>query len=117
MREETSMVSHHARSLAVDVPVSGTTRHSVWPRFLTSEHPFPWLAPITALLLAFGVYPLLYALWLSLHQAQPGHADANVFDPDYNWMKAVRTISVSGTPSPHLYLYDHRAASSNWCSA
>jgi multiple sugar transport system permease protein len=37
------------------------------PRWLTSEHPFPWLAPITAMLLVFGVYPLLYAAWLSLH--------------------------------------------------
>ena len=40
---------------------------SAWPRFLTSEHPFPWLAPITAMLLVFGIYPLLYAIWLSLH--------------------------------------------------
>ena len=44
---------------------------SSWPRFLTSEHPFPWLAPITAMLLVFGVYPLLYALWLSLHKRNP----------------------------------------------
>jgi multiple sugar transport system permease protein len=41
---------------------------SRWPRWLSSEHPFPWLAPITAMLLVFGIYPLLYALWLSLHQ-------------------------------------------------
>ncbi|HMQ57607.1 MAG TPA: sugar ABC transporter permease [Rhizobiaceae bacterium] len=38
------------------------------PRWLSAEHPFPWLAPITAMLLVFGVYPLLYAIWLSLHQ-------------------------------------------------
>ena len=25
------------------------------PRFLRSEHPFPWLAPITVMLLVFGV--------------------------------------------------------------
>jgi multiple sugar transport system permease protein len=37
------------------------------PRWLTSEHPFPWLAPITAMLLVFGIYPLLYSLWLSFH--------------------------------------------------
>lgn len=42
-------------------------RRSSWPRFLTSEHPFPWLAPISAMLLVFGIYPLLYAAWLSLH--------------------------------------------------
>lgn len=40
---------------------------SRWPRFLTSEHPFPWLMPATALILVFGIYPLLYAFWLSLH--------------------------------------------------
>lgn len=38
------------------------------PRWLTSEHPFPWLAPVTAMLLVFGIYPLLYALWLSMHE-------------------------------------------------
>jgi multiple sugar transport system permease protein len=41
---------------------------SRWPRWLSSEHPFPWLAPLTAMLLVFGIYPLLYALWLSFHQ-------------------------------------------------
>lgn len=38
------------------------------PNFMTSEHPFPWLAPLIAMLLAFGIYPLFYAFWLSLHQ-------------------------------------------------
>ena len=38
------------------------------PRWLSSEHPFPWLAPLTGMLLVFGIYPLLYAIWLSLHQ-------------------------------------------------
>ena len=37
-------------------------------RFLTSEHPLPWLLPLTAMLIAFGVYPFLYSIWLSLHQ-------------------------------------------------
>ncbi len=51
------------------------------PRFLTSEHPFPWLAPITAMLLIFGVYPLLYALWLSLHKRNPRRASASSIPP------------------------------------
>ncbi|MFN0114096.1 MAG: TOBE domain-containing protein [Paracoccaceae bacterium] len=38
-----------------------------WARLLSFEHPFPWLAPITAMLLVFGTYPLLNAAWLSLH--------------------------------------------------
>jgi multiple sugar transport system permease protein len=38
------------------------------PRWLTAEHPLPWLAPMVAVLLAFGVYPLLYSVWLSFQQ-------------------------------------------------
>lgn len=38
------------------------------PRWFTVEHPLPWLAPMIAMLLAFGVYPLLYSVWLSLQQ-------------------------------------------------
>ncbi len=54
-------------ALAADAHASGG---KLWrmPRWLSAEHPFPWLAPITAMLLVFGVYPLLYAIWLSLHQ-------------------------------------------------
>ena len=36
-----------------------------WPRWLTAEHPFPWLLPMAALLLSCGIYPLLYSVWLS----------------------------------------------------
>jgi multiple sugar transport system permease protein len=38
------------------------------PRFLTAEHPLPWLMPATAVLLGLGVYPLVYSIWLSLHE-------------------------------------------------
>jgi multiple sugar transport system permease protein len=38
------------------------------PRFLTSEHPAPWLFPSLALFIAFGIYPLAYSVWLSLHK-------------------------------------------------
>jgi multiple sugar transport system permease protein len=56
-------------------------------RWLTSEHPLPWLLPASALMIIFGIYPLLYALWLSLHKRNPV-TRFNVFDPDYNWAKA-----------------------------
>lgn len=38
------------------------------PRWLAGDHPLPWLAPLVAMLLAFGVYPLLYALWLTFQE-------------------------------------------------
>ena len=38
------------------------------PRFMSSEHPLPWLMPVTAMLLVFGLYPLGYSIWLSFHQ-------------------------------------------------
>jgi multiple sugar transport system permease protein len=37
-------------------------------RVLVSDHPFPWLLPTTAMILAFGIYPLVYSIWLSLHE-------------------------------------------------
>jgi multiple sugar transport system permease protein len=61
-------------------------RRTTLPRFLTSEHPFPWLFPITAMLAAFGIYPLLYALWLSLYKRNAA-TRLNVFDPGWNWSK------------------------------
>ena len=76
---------------------------SSWPRFLTSEHPFPWLAPITAMLLVFGVYPLLYALWLSLHKRNPV-TRANTWDPLWNWSKIFTDERVWGAIST-TFLY------------
>lgn len=58
------------------------------PRFLTAEHPFPWLFPAAALMVVFGIYPLVYAIWLSLHKRNPV-TRMNVFNPSYNWMKAL----------------------------
>jgi multiple sugar transport system permease protein len=37
-------------------------------RVLSTEHPLPWIAPLIAVLLAFGIYPLGYSVWLSLHR-------------------------------------------------
>jgi multiple sugar transport system permease protein len=70
---------------------------------LSSEHPLPWLFPVTAVLIAFGVYPLLYALWLSLHKRNPVKR-LNVFDPDWNWLKMFGDERVWGAIG-HTYLY------------
>ncbi|MFO1057489.1 MAG: sugar ABC transporter permease [Dongiaceae bacterium] len=73
------------------------------PRFLTFEHPFPWLLPSTALLLVFGVYPLLYAIWLSLHRRHPV-TRLNLWSPGWNWSKLLADDRVWGAIG-HTYLY------------
>jgi len=57
------------------------------PRWLSSEHPFPWLLPASALMIVLGIYPLAYAVWLSLHKRNPV-LRTNVFDPTHNWARA-----------------------------
>jgi multiple sugar transport system permease protein len=79
------------------------SRRGGWPRFLTSEHPFPWLAPITAMILAFGVYPLLYAVWLSLFKRNPV-TRMHVFNPTWNWEKLFGDERVWGAIG-HTYSY------------
>ena len=88
-------------SLTAATPVA--RRSGRLPRFLTSEHPFPWLLPITAMLIAFGVYPLLYALTLSLYKRNPV-TRANVFNPLWNWEKLLTDQRVWDAIS-HTYLY------------
>jgi multiple sugar transport system permease protein len=67
-----------------DGPATGRT----WlPRWFTSEHPLPWLLPATALMVIFGIYPLLYAIWLSLHKRNPV-LRKDVWNPSANWLKA-----------------------------
>ena len=67
-----------------DAPVSGRA----WlPRWFTSEHPLPWLLPATALMVVFGIYPALYAIWLSLHKRNPV-LRKDIFNPSANWLKA-----------------------------
>ena len=55
------------------------------------------------MLIAFGVYPLLYALWLSLHKRNPV-TRLSVFDPDWNWLKIFGDERVWGAIG-HTYLY------------
>lgn len=73
------------------------------PRFLRSEHPFPWLAPITVMLLVFGIYPLAYAIFLSLHKRNPA-TRISVFNPEYNWLKIFSDERLWGAIG-HTYLY------------
>jgi multiple sugar transport system permease protein len=56
------------------------------PRWLTSEHPFPWLFPATALMVVFGLYPLYKAVETSLYKKNAATRKL-VFDPDFNWTK------------------------------
>jgi multiple sugar transport system permease protein len=84
------------------VAIRATGRRAL-PGFLRSEHPFPWLFPITAMLLIFGVYPLLYAIWLSLHKRNPV-TRLSVFDPSWNWAKIFTDDRVWGAIG-HTYLY------------
>ncbi len=71
-----------------DFAVSNSRKSWSMPRWLTSEHPLPWLMPATATLLVFGLYPILYAVWLSLNRRHPVTRQNN-WDPDWNWSRVV----------------------------
>lgn len=62
------------------------TKRSLLPRWLTSEHPMPWLFPVTSLLIVFGLYPVLYSLWLSFFKRNPATRKEK-FMPSWNWQK------------------------------
>lgn len=66
---------------------SNRTKWSV-PGWLTSEHPLPWLLPATATLLIFGLYPILYAVWLSFNRRHPVTRQ-NSWDPEWNWSRVI----------------------------
>ena len=57
------------------------------PRFLTADSPVPWLLPITAMLTVFGLYPLGYSIWLSLHKRNVLTRQLD-FAGGYQWVKA-----------------------------
>lgn len=59
---------------------------SIFTRWITSEHPLPWLLPVTSLLVVFGLYPILYSLWLSFFKRNPATRKEK-FMPSYNWEK------------------------------
>ncbi|MFK7853838.1 MAG: carbohydrate ABC transporter permease [Granulosicoccus sp.] len=62
------------------------TKRASLPRWLTSEHPFPWLFPVTSILIVFGLYPVLYSLWLSFFKRNPA-LRTEKFLPSWNWNK------------------------------
>lgn len=60
-------VAHSTRS-SVPADLARQPVRRFLARVLVSDHPFPWLFPTTAMILAFGIYPLVYSIWLSLHE-------------------------------------------------
>jgi multiple sugar transport system permease protein len=66
---------------------AAATRAPWLPRFITSEHPLPWLLPAAALMTVFGIYPLISAIISTLYRKNAATRKL-VFDPDYNWVKA-----------------------------
>ena len=64
------------------------SKRSLLPRWLTSEHPLPWLFPVTSLLIVFGLYPVLYSLWLSFFKRNPA-TRKETFVPSWNWEKLI----------------------------
>jgi multiple sugar transport system permease protein len=56
------------------------------PRFLTAEHPFPWLFPASALMVVFGLFPLYKAIEGSLYRKNAATRKLT-FQPEFNWMK------------------------------
>jgi multiple sugar transport system permease protein len=65
---------------------SATGNRPWLPRWLASESPVPWLLPAAALMVVFGIYPLLYAITLSLYKKNAATRKM-VFDPTHNWLK------------------------------
>jgi multiple sugar transport system permease protein len=70
------------------VAIPAPPRRAALPAWFSSEHPLPWLTPAAALMIVFGIYPLLYAVWLSLQKKHPVTRKF-IFDPDFNWVKAL----------------------------
>ena len=66
-----------------------TAERKPWlPRWMTSEHPFPWLFPASALMVVFGLYPLYKAVETSLYKKNAATRKM-IFDPDFNWTKVM----------------------------
>lgn len=63
-------------------------RFPALPGWLTGDHPFPWLAPMIAMVLGLGIYPLVYAVWLTVNQ-QNRYTREIEFIGTRNWLKAL----------------------------
>lgn len=55
-------------------------------RFVVSDHPWPWLAPLVAILVVFTIFPLAYNIWLSFHEFVPRRRAVEFVGFD-NWIK------------------------------
>lgn len=67
--------------------MSAVTQRRPWlPRWFTSEAPLPWLLPASALMVVFGIYPLVEAFITSLYKKNAATRKL-VFDPLFNWNK------------------------------
>ena len=76
-----------ADSASLSAEGARETGNRPWlPRWMASESPVPWLLPAAALMIVFGIYPLLYAITLSLYKKNAATRKM-VFDPTHNWLK------------------------------
>ncbi|WP_421693340.1 carbohydrate ABC transporter permease [Aestuariivirga sp.] len=75
-----------AASLASVEAEDPADRRPWFSRWISSEHPFPWLFPAAALMIIFGIYPLIYAITLSLYKRNAATRKM-IFDPTHNWTK------------------------------
>jgi ABC-type sugar transport system permease subunit len=105
-----------AASFATRDATSFTARRSWLPRWLSSEHPFPWLFPASALMIVFGIYPLLYAIWLSLQRKHPVTRKLTL-RAGFQLDEAAARRARLGRDGQHLHLHRHRASFSSSCSA
>jgi len=56
------------------------------PRALLSDHAWPWLAPVIALLVVFALFPFFYNVWLSFQEFVPRERALQYVGID-NWVK------------------------------
>ena len=56
------------------------------PKSMISDHAFPWLAPLVAMLIVFAVFPFFYNVWLSFQEFVPRER-ALEFVGTENWTK------------------------------
>ena len=56
------------------------------PRAMISDHAFPWLFPLIAMLVVFALFPFFYNVWLSFHEFVPRSRALEWVGTD-NWTK------------------------------
>lgn len=64
----------------------GTSAVPPAPRLLISDHAWPWLAPLVAMLVVFALFPFFYNVWLSFQEFVPKRR-ALEFVGTANWAK------------------------------